>query len=571
MDSAKQSPSTQAQEQFPSRQHTAVTRSLADRLDPLRPYSLSPRGWIIGIILIAIPLLLSLLFPLGPDNGLFFVAGQKVLKGAIHYRDIVDIKPPLIYYLYAAGIWLFGTNALSVHILDLILQGATCYGLIRLTMRVTGNQLWGLVAAITYSMLYFGGNFGNTVQPESYVALIAVGILWLLLFRRTIGGFFSVGILIGILFLLKFTLTIILGVVILSEFVVFNQNWRDLAIHSLAICAGYAVIFGLFVLYLFGFHAYGDFVLMQEFTRGYVALQWVSKGAWFKSVSTSIPNYLSDNYSIPVSLATVAGIVLSLPYGKLASRGGQEEQRGVEHANALRLLRISAMSLLALLVTIAIEGKFIPYHFSRFYGFSLLLASFGGLSTLAALVRPRPYDRYTWLATVTLSALLLLFSPFTRLNWHGGGAIARIVRGNSAFDSWYNRVGNEYSQAELHDIAEFIRPRFHPGDQMFAASTVAGLIYYESGYVPDFKILHFAFVEARFAPAQWKDETRNYLLTTRPLFIIVQLRNYQPTLTGDYRASDVALRELPGVDSLLKTDYALVKSTNVFEVYQRNR
>src|SRR4051812_17755127 len=128
MESVKPAPAPRFQEKLPPRQQL----SFADRLNPLRPFTLSLRGWIISTVLIAIPLLLTLTFPLGPDNGLFFVAGQKILQGAIHYRDIVDIKPPLIYYLYAAGIWLFGNTALSVHILDVILQAATCYGLIRL-------------------------------------------------------------------------------------------------------------------------------------------------------------------------------------------------------------------------------------------------------------------------------------------------------------------------------------------------------------------------------------------------------------------------------------------------------
>jgi hypothetical protein len=414
-------------------------------------------------------------------------------------------------------------------------------------------------------------NFGNTAQPESYVALVSVAILSLMLFRRTTAGFFTIGLLIGILFLLKFTLVVLAGVVLVSEFVVFNQRWRDVALHSGAIAAGFALIFGLFVLYLVAFHAYGDFLLMQEFTRGYVALQWVSKAEWFKTMSKSVPNYLGDNYSILLSLATGAGIVLSLPYGRLARERSQETETPTEGVNALRLLRICTLAFLALMVTIGIEGKFIPYHFSRFYGFSVILASFGGMTAIAALVRPRTHDRYTLLATVSLAGVLFLFSPFTRLVWHGGGMIIRLLQGNSAFDSWYSRGGNEYTQAEVHDIGQFIQGRFRTGDELFTASTVGGLICYESGYVSDFKIFHFAFVEAPFAPKQWKEDTRIYLLTHRPRFIVAQLRNYQPTLTGEFKASNIALREIPGIDSLMKADYSLVKTTNVFEVYERVR
>ncbi|MCE2504047.1 MAG: hypothetical protein J4G05_08325, partial [Chlorobi bacterium] len=50
--------------------------------------SLTTRQWVLLASLAFLLLLPMLLLPLGPDNGLFFVAGEKIAhQGAVHYRD----------------------------------------------------------------------------------------------------------------------------------------------------------------------------------------------------------------------------------------------------------------------------------------------------------------------------------------------------------------------------------------------------------------------------------------------------------------------------------------------------
>ena len=81
----------------------------------------------------------AILFPVSPDTGLYFVSGWKILGGGLHYRDIVDLKPPPIYYLYAlAG--LFGRNAIAFRLLDFLLQCATCLLLARAVRRFVARD-----------------------------------------------------------------------------------------------------------------------------------------------------------------------------------------------------------------------------------------------------------------------------------------------------------------------------------------------------------------------------------------------------------------------------------------------
>src|SRR5688500_15649015 len=82
---------------------------------------------LLAIVPAALLLVPNLGFPLGPDGSIFFVSAQKIVAGAAHYRDIVDVKPPLIYHIYATAILLFGNAEWSIRLLDLFLQIATCW------------------------------------------------------------------------------------------------------------------------------------------------------------------------------------------------------------------------------------------------------------------------------------------------------------------------------------------------------------------------------------------------------------------------------------------------------------
>jgi hypothetical protein len=546
----------------------ATLDRLASRFDPLQPGRLGVLGWTITALLVVIILLPATFYPLGPDEGLFFVSAQKMLNGAIHYRDIVDIKPPLIYYLYAASIALFGPDSLSIHIVDVILQGLTCLLIISLVRRVGGNDLWGAIAAVSYAMLYFALNYGNVAQPESYAGLLGLPMIWLALFRRTPSGLFLTGLLGGVLFLLKFSLLAMLGVLAVAEVVVFNNDWKGVLRNWAIMGAGFGIMFSLLALYLFAFRAYDDFLLMQQFTSGYVKIQWPTKAEWLRSVAKHIPSFLNDTYSVVMFLGTVIGISMAVPIRH------EQAEHLVAAPNAQRLLRICAVLFLVLAVTVAIEGKFLPYHFSRFFSFGAILASFGMLHVIRSFLLVRSFDRFRLFGLAIIIPILIFFSPVPRYFWHGAGVVINTIKDPKAYDKYYNYLAGGDTVLTFTDIREtgnYLRIHRRDEDQVLLASSAGGLVAYEAGYVPDFKIYHFAFITADFSPKRWKDETVEYLYTKRPRFVVAQLYNREPTLSGTLYSSEEALMRLPGVAALFDSAYTLVHHTKVFNVYESNR
>ena len=59
------------------------------------------------------------------------------------------------------------------------------------------------------------------------------------------------------------------------------------------------------------------------------------------------------------------------------------------------------------LVTVAIEGKFLPYHFSRYYAFGAILAAFGGLAATASFLQQREPGRFRWFVLGVIVPVLL--------------------------------------------------------------------------------------------------------------------------------------------------------------------
>jgi 4-amino-4-deoxy-L-arabinose transferase-like glycosyltransferase len=105
----------------------------------------------------AVPLLFVLAFSvrfpffftptIGWDESTFILFGQHVLNGGLPYVDYFDIKPPLLFYFFAAVIKLFGAAIPAVRA-----AGAVCVFIVASTCYVLGRRLWnesvGLFAGI---------------------------------------------------------------------------------------------------------------------------------------------------------------------------------------------------------------------------------------------------------------------------------------------------------------------------------------------------------------------------------------------------------------------------------------
>lgn len=131
-------------------------------------------GRVRWFLLIAATILITrsttLFIPLIDDEETFAVIGRILLHGGLPYVDVVDNKPPLLYYWYSLWLGLFGeANTAALHLVGMAWVALTCY-FIFLIGRRAANAHAGYFAALNYAV------FTTTFIP-SYVALHASLIL----------------------------------------------------------------------------------------------------------------------------------------------------------------------------------------------------------------------------------------------------------------------------------------------------------------------------------------------------------------------------------------------------------
>src|SRR5271156_5092477 len=115
-------------------------------------------------------LVATLFYPFGYDQAVFSVGGEMVLKGAVPYRDFLDTKQPLIFYLYAIAIGLFGRHEWSIHLLDICYQVFAAYYFFRILRRELSFEI-SLASALLMLILYAGSGFWMTCEAASFALL----------------------------------------------------------------------------------------------------------------------------------------------------------------------------------------------------------------------------------------------------------------------------------------------------------------------------------------------------------------------------------------------------------------
>jgi 4-amino-4-deoxy-L-arabinose transferase-like glycosyltransferase len=112
------------------------------------------RHGLVLIAILAISFCLRLSFvrePFERDEGLYAYIAQEILRGGVPYKDAIEIKPPAIYYLYAAGMMIFGESPTAIRIFTSFYSLLTVSAIFLLTRQISGRKA-GLIAALLHGI-----------------------------------------------------------------------------------------------------------------------------------------------------------------------------------------------------------------------------------------------------------------------------------------------------------------------------------------------------------------------------------------------------------------------------------
>src|SRR5262249_12767504 len=165
---------------IPPKQRREEARSpTSEPLEISDPEAKKPcRSMFVLLGLLAAGLLLpSLFYPFGRDQGVFAYAGSVILRGGWPYRDVWDVKPPGIYYTYAAMLACTGSSMAGVRACDLLAVVATTL-LLRSVLRPMIGAVAAWLGALLYPAMYLRLGFWGMAQAESYANLWTAAALW---------------------------------------------------------------------------------------------------------------------------------------------------------------------------------------------------------------------------------------------------------------------------------------------------------------------------------------------------------------------------------------------------------
>ncbi len=139
------------------------------------------------------------------DSGVFLYAGWQIREGEVPYTDVWDHKPPLIFFIDAAGLTLGNGSVWGVWALEWISLSAACllaFRLLRKTFDTWASGVSLLLMLGVFSILVLGGNFTTEFAlPLQFACFyLASGMREK---RADFGRMFLIGAFFACLFLLK--------------------------------------------------------------------------------------------------------------------------------------------------------------------------------------------------------------------------------------------------------------------------------------------------------------------------------------------------------------------------------
>lgn len=409
-------------------------------------------GW---LVLLSMALLLPMLaMPLGQDHATFFLGGSKMLDGGLLYADFIDVKPPLVYLLFGAGGKLLGSTPLAIRVFDLLWQGATIALMVFYLRRQRVNKMWLWCSVILYALLYATLGHAPSAQPESLFVLPLLGILILVDVMPSWGRDVLIGVLCGIVFLLKYPLAIV-GPLCVAIFLMRGEPVKKVLVYTLRIVFG-SILFILAVTW--------PIITNPRFPEAFAQIVsylsvYGADPSWSMGLVTmALKNtavYLGDKVSIMLCALFVIGALAS--------------QR--------RTIVVSLMVAIAMAISIAVERKFHGYHFARLY---LPISIVGGLGLslgwqhLKRILADGSLQTRVVIGTCVL--LLLCFSPLPRYANIVKTSVATL--GNPrAYDAYLTSIGEPVlDYLSMRKLEAYLQQHISPESKLLLVSMSANPI-----------------------------------------------------------------------------------------------
>jgi hypothetical protein len=126
---------------------------------------------VMALFFAAFRVLPSATYPLGRDQATYCVIGQGLLHGGQLYRNLWDMKPPGIFWMYALAVKILGPVMWSAGVVDILWLLAISYFIFRFAERYVGAGA-AVVAVVVNASWHCRAGYVHAAQPETFLLLL---------------------------------------------------------------------------------------------------------------------------------------------------------------------------------------------------------------------------------------------------------------------------------------------------------------------------------------------------------------------------------------------------------------
>lgn len=521
-------------------------------------------GTLVFVFLRALP---NLRYPLGRDQATYSVIGQGLLHGQVLYRDLWDIKPPGIFYLYAVIVRIFGHVMWSVGVLDILWLLGISACIFCFAKRYLGAPA-AAIAAISNALWHCTWGYIHAAQAETFITLIVFLAYFILMSgkREKWTGNFTGGLILGAAFWVKYNAALFFPVLTFLPYLDFSHfddyprrlaltvPWRVWLQRTTVIVAGFLLMVAAVPAYFWAVGAWTDL-----------------KEGHFKVVPLYGSMFLRYIHHYPLFALTVTRNVLG-PWTEAACAAA------LAIAWARREVRIVAPVVLiaaAGLASTASQPRMSSYSFETAYPFIAMLWGYVIVKLYEALAHIRKaVIRRGW----RLAGVLLWVVAAEAIYYPLPGYAFGIVDDYGGFAAWVHNPADSYKHysfqfplEKLHDqmeVIDYLRANSQPTDGVYVWGTAPLINFLTPRPSPSRFVANHPLISPWGRP-WWRQDLIAELNRRPPRFIIVERHDQIPLVSLTVDDSEQCLKKYPALAAFLTAGYASVENLDDFEIYRR--
>ncbi|MBL7999361.1 MAG: glycosyltransferase family 39 protein [Candidatus Kapabacteria bacterium] len=498
-------------------------------------------------------LLPTLTFPLFGDQAIYARGAQVILNGGTLYIDYLDLKPPLIYYLFTPIVWLFGYSDLALRAGDLIVQAATVTIFIYCIRRLTRDDRIAYIGAVMFSIGYVSIGFLHTLCCETFMSPLVILLIYHHLKRDVHNpSAFVIGVLTGIICALKYTAGIVLPFSFIAVWFMSTSTKLQRFILMIWIVIGFILTMSVcHIQILMNTNMLDGYRLMLQFVVEYNKLISVN-GSFIRDGLKMTSSYFGDMYSLLFSAFAIAGIWFGL----------SREQSALRYRPLVLLVVLYAAGLY---LSVVLERRFGNHHFMRMYILMILLSAIGFVKLSS--VFPISFSKHG-VVTQALIVVMAVFTPLPRY-----AKYIPPLFGSLTDSKFIRKYYTRYDQNQLRFLERDSITGFITANRTASKRTlIVGMAACQMNLTldePAWSVFsHAQFFFAEKVPDVWKNRFYKELRQTE--YTVVFMDDEMPMLNGHSRTSWESLQRDSVAYPYFKENFSVVYRTENILVFKRN-